>query len=121
MTTFQLVGLPLLAILTLLTVVAVWRHTINFRVGIAWVILWVLAAWAIAQPSLTMVVAHALGIGRGADLVLYCSILAMMAGFFLGYIRLKRMEREITRLVRHIAIKDAPNEANGEPASTQKV
>jgi small membrane protein len=48
-----------------------------------------------------------LGIGRGADLVFYCGILAMLVGFLLFYIRYRRVEEEITLLVRHIALLEA--------------
>lgn len=118
MTTFQTIGLPLVAIFALLTIVATWRHAINARAGVAWLLVWIAAAAAIARPSLTVTVAHLLGIGRGADLVLYCAILAMLGGFFLGYVRFKRLEREITRLVRHIAVSEAERggTASGEKA-----
>ena len=106
MTTFQVVGLPLVGLLAVVTLVAMVRHAINGRAGTAWLLLWVAAAVAIAKPSITAVIAHALGIGRGADLVFYCSILGMLVAFFLVYTRFKRMEREITRLVRHLAIRD---------------
>ena len=110
MTTFQAVGLPLLGLIALVTAIAVLRHIINPRAGLAWLILWISAAIAIARPSITMQIAHALGIGRGADLVLYCAILGMLIAFFLVYIRFKRVERDITRLVRHIAISEAERE-----------
>lgn len=104
MTTFQMIGLPLLAVLALLTLIATLQHTIQWRAGAGWLVVWIAAASAIARPSMTITMAHALGIGRGADLVLYCAILAMLIGFFFIYIRFKRLDREITRLVRHIAI-----------------
>ncbi len=106
MTTFQAVGLPLIGLLAVITLVAVVRHVINLRAGMGWLLLWIAAAVAIAKPSITAVIAHALGIGRGADLVLYCSILGMLIAFFLVYTRFKRLDREITRLVRHLAIRD---------------
>ena len=104
MTTFQSIGLPLLAVLALITVVAMVRHSINARAGFGWLAVWIAGATAIARPSITITVAHALGIGRGADLVLYCAILGMLIGFFFIYIRFKRLDREITKVVRHIAI-----------------
>lgn len=107
MTTFQSIGLPLLALLALITLVAMVRHSINVRAGFGWLAVWISAATAIARPSITITLAHALGIGRGADLVLYCAILAMLIGFFFIYIRFKRLDREITKLVRHIAIRQA--------------
>jgi hypothetical protein len=106
MTTFQAVGLPLIGLLALITLVAIIRHAINGRAGTGWLLLWIAAAGAIAKPEITAVIAHSLGIGRGTDLVLYCSILGMLVAFFLVYTRFKRLEREITRLVRHLAIRE---------------
>jgi hypothetical protein len=52
-------------------------------------------------------VAHLLGIGRGADLVSYCGIVAMLVGFWMVYIRLLRLRREVTLTVRRLAILEA--------------
>ena len=62
---------------------------------------------AVAFPDLTPRVAKSVGIGRGADLVLYCAVLFMLAGFFFVYLRLVRLRRYVTELVRHIAILEA--------------
>ena len=74
--------------------------------------IWFCAAVAILQPELTVRVAKALGIGRGADLVLYCSVVAMMVGFMMMYVRLQRLQRELTVVVRHLALREASVEAN---------
>jgi len=54
--------------------------------------------------------AHALGIGRGADLVFYCAVVIMMIGFWMVYVRLRGLRREMTMLVRHLAILEARKE-----------
>src|SRR5205823_270368 len=68
---------------------------------------WVGAAVAIAVPGLVQAAAELLGIGRGADVVLYLSVLAFMWAAFFLYARCLRLEREITALTRHLAIRDA--------------
>jgi hypothetical protein len=108
--TFQTVGLPLLFLLVVVTIVAIARQALTRRAGIGWMLLWLIAAYAIAKPSITMSIAHLLGIGRGADLVFYCGILGMLIGFFLIYIRIKRLEQENTVLVRHIALAENERE-----------
>lgn len=107
LTSFQTIALIGAAVLLTITLAAAARHSIDWRTAFAWSALWVAAAVAILRPSLTIAVAQFLGIGRGADLVFYCGILAMLAGFFFVYVRIKRLEREITRLVRAIAIREA--------------
>lgn len=104
MTNFQTIGLAVAVLLLLATAVAAGGRAINRRAAFAWSVLWLATGISIARPSLTIVVAHFLGIGRGADLVFYCAILAMFIGFFVTYVRLKRLDRQITILVREAAL-----------------
>lgn len=104
LTSFQTIALIGTAVILVATLAAAARHSIEWRTGFAWSLLWIAAAVAIARPSVTIALAHFLGIGRGADLVFYCGILGMMCGFWLVYVRMKRLERDITKLVRQIAI-----------------
>ena len=68
---------------------------------------WIGAGVAIADPWLVQSVATALGIGRAADAVLYVFVLAFLWVSFYLYTRCLRLEREITALTRHLAIRDA--------------
>jgi hypothetical protein len=104
---FQLLGIALLLLAVVVTVAAAGRRHLSWGAAAAWTALWLAAAVAIAIPNSTMVVAHALGIQRGADLVFYSAILAMFAGFFVVFVRLRRIEQDLTRVVRHVAIRDA--------------
>ncbi|MGA7617084.1 MAG: DUF2304 domain-containing protein [Thermoanaerobaculia bacterium] len=110
MTLFQWIGLPVTAMLFVFTIVVVARRRMSPRVGLAWSLLWIAAATAIAQPEITVVIAHLLGIGRGTDLVFYLAILATLFGFFALYLRMRKVETEITRLVRHLALRDAASD-----------
>jgi hypothetical protein len=107
MSPFQIVAVGVVACLLVLSVAAVIQGWTGRKEGAAWIAVWIVAGVAIVQPDLTMQVAHALGVGRGADLVLYCSVIAMMTGFFMVYSRLRRVRRDITVLTRHLAIKGA--------------
>lgn len=107
MSAFQLVSLSLVGALLLLCLGGIMRGWITRRLGMAWLLLWLGVGTAIAYPRLTVLVAHVLGIGRGADLVFYCAILMTLVGFFLVYLRLRRLEANVTKIVRHIALKEA--------------
>ncbi|MBU0717710.1 MAG: DUF2304 domain-containing protein [Planctomycetes bacterium] len=107
MSTFQVLALGFLACLIVGTVVAMVKRSGVHRDNLLWLLLWVLAGLAIAWPDLTAIVAAALGIGRGADLVLYCAVVVMMVGFLMVYVRLRRLRRDLTLLVRHLALRDA--------------
>lgn len=106
MTNFQTFGLTVAAILFAATIAAAAARAINRRAAFGWCLLWIAAAVAIAYPATTAAVAQFLGIGRGADLVFYCAILAMLAALFVIYLRFKRLEREITAIVRHLALRE---------------
>lgn len=105
MTTFQLAAFVFLAMALTATITLGARAHLSRRVTFAWSLLWITAAVAIARPEWTMPIANALGIARGADLVFYTSILGMFIGFFAVYVRLRRLESEITRLVRELALR----------------
>ena len=106
MTTFQIVTLPLIALIVLATVIQISRRRLAPRFGFAWMVLWVAAAVSIADPEILVRAAHFLGIGRGADLVLYLSVIFSFSAFFITYLRFRRVEEQLTTIVRHIAIRD---------------
>lgn len=112
MTTFQIITLPLLAAMVLVTAVQIARRRIASRPAFLWIALWIAAAVVIADPDLLVRIAHFLGIGRGADLVLYLSILFMFVACFLIYLRFRRLDEQLTTIVRHLAIHDAERGAD---------
>ncbi len=104
---FQVLAVAILALLLLLTVAAAAAKKATRREAVFWCLAWLTGAAAIFRPDLTMTLARKLGIGRGADLLLYCAVGIMMVGFMMVYIRLRRLRREMTLIVRHMALKDA--------------
>ncbi|MHC4709017.1 MAG: DUF2304 family protein [Planctomycetota bacterium] len=117
---FQVFGLMVCSIFGVGAVLSVLRGRIGPLVGLAWLTLWVTAGIAIARPEITVAAARLLGITRGADLVFYLAILGMIIGFFAVYLGLRRLEGEITSLVRNIAIQQAESEAENETAETAR-
>jgi hypothetical protein len=78
---------------------------------------WVGAVIAIVVPGLVQPAAELLGIGREADVVLYLSVLTFTCAAFFLYARCLRLEREITALTRHLAIRDAVRGRAGQEAA----
>ncbi len=101
-----LAGLGLLGLIGV-TMAAVGRGLVNRREATFLCLLWIAAGVAVVYPRITVIVARVLGIGRGADLVSYCAVVFMMVGFSMIYVRLRRLRREVTLLVRELAIRDA--------------
>ncbi len=59
-------------------------------------------------PDITNTIAHRLGVGRGADLIFYTSILIFWFVILKLYARIRKLEQLLTQIVR----KDALDEAN---------
>ena len=113
MSGFQQIALPAVAILAALSLYGAWRGHGGRSASALWLAVWSAAALAIAWPDLTQRVARSLGIQRGADLVFYCAVLAMLGGFFVVSLRLRQLSRETTLLVRHLALRDAATAPEG--------
>ncbi|MBK8083307.1 MAG: DUF2304 domain-containing protein [Devosia sp.] len=61
----------------------------------------------VVAPDLANLLANAVGIGRGADLIIYVFIVVVLAAIFNLHLRL-RAEREVTtRVVRELALNNA--------------
>jgi small membrane protein len=76
-------------------------RTLNF---LFWTLVWLGTASIIIFPDATSFVAHILGIGRGADLIIYASLLVSFYLIFRIHLMLARLEQEITEIVRAIAL-----------------
>ena len=107
MSLFQLAGLGLSLTICGLFAWGVARGRSRPRTALPWTVLWAAAAVAFAWPESTAIVARRLGVDRGADLISYVSVLAMLAGFFWVSVRLRNLNREITLLVRQLALSNA--------------
>lgn len=104
---FQILALTLLVMIVVVTFEAAARGGIRKRIATLWLLVWGAAGTAVVWPQSTALVATALGIGRGADLILYCTVVATMVGFFYVYTRFRRLDRQLTLLVRRLAVLNA--------------
>ena len=122
MSLFQILVLVLAACLFVGSFVALARGWLTRRECFVWAAVWLAAGVTVAWPQVTRIIARALGIGRGADLVLYCSVIVMIAGLMMMYARLRAVRRDLTLLVRRLAIAEAltttgtPRDASHEDA-----
>ncbi len=107
MNTFQWILCPLLALAALSELIRLrrsWSHPAQRLVRMA---VWLAAAVAIAKPSLITRFANAIGIGRGADVVLYLFVLAFLVVSFSLYSNQLRLQRRISKLVTHLSVREA--------------
>jgi hypothetical protein len=119
MSTFQVLLLLLVAAAMFYFMIVTRRSAVqrlfvlSFFVGVTVCVLF---------PAATTVVAHAIGIGRGADLVLYLSVFFLFVALFQAQLRLKHNEARLTAVVRALAVQmplqqpvSTTNEAVGGP------
>ena len=117
---FQIVFLFVDGLLFCASIVAASRGKVSRRDGLLWSTLCLAAGLAVLWPRITELVADALGIGRGADLILYFAVAIMMAGFWKTYLNLRMLRREVTVLVRHIALLEAERRDEEAHDSTEE-
>lgn len=102
----------LIQIILLIFIIFVLSRTVlQFRRGLIsskeltfWFILWLAVGVVVILPQTASFLANLLGVGRGADLVIYLSIVVLFYIVFRIFIRLDRLDREITKIVRELAL-----------------
>ena len=106
-----LLSLILLAAVAM-TVRRVKQDAMRWREAFAWILLWVGIGVVIWRPDTTTVVARLVGIGRGADLVLYAAVIGLLIMVFQLHVAHERLERQLTELVRKKALEGLKHETN---------
>jgi len=76
----------------------------SFQTFILWLILWVLLAIFAIVPEPSNLLARFLGIGRGLDLMLIFGLIFVYYLVFRIYLKIEKINQDITELVRKIAI-----------------
>ncbi|OWK44968.1 DUF2304 domain-containing protein [Fimbriiglobus ruber] len=107
MTGFQVVSLAVLGVLLLRDVLGLTGLKGGLTLRAARSAVWVAAAVTIADPMLVQEVAYLLGVGRGADVILYLFVLAFLWVSFSLYAAHLRTQRQLTAVVRHLAVREA--------------
>lgn len=84
-------------------------HGVRLQAGkrIGFVVFLLLNAYAVVRPDDVTWLARHLGVGRGADLVLYLTVVAVVFAVLHFYLRTRELERRITDLARAVALRDA--------------
>lgn len=73
---------------------------------------------AVIFPGLLNDIANLVGVGRGTDLVLYALVVVFVGNAIAAAAQNRQLHREITRLARWAAIRDA-EERDGRPVDDQ--
>lgn len=74
--------------------------------ALAWSGVWIVAAIVVARPDTTTDIAQFLGVGRGADLILYGAVITLLILVFQLHVAHYKLERQLTELIRKQALED---------------
>jgi len=103
--------LPLQIIVSLFVILVVFRLTKKYKDSalkisefIGWLVIWIIILVVFWLPQTTSYLAFLLGIGRGVDLAVYMAILICFYLIFRLYLKSDKQQKEITKLVRHLAL-----------------
>ena len=100
MTLFQWIFGTLCAVIGLRYLIRMIQGDGSRLAAIFWGLLWAGAAVTIFRPGITAEIAAWMGIGRGADLVMYLGLLTGIGLTRYFYSRQRRLENVVTQLVR---------------------
>lgn len=99
----------LLSLFILFALINIWGRyrakEVTLRSLFFWLIFWLAVAVVVWQPNLATEAANRVGVGRGSDLALYISVAVIFYLIFRITVRLEKMDRNITKIVREISLK----------------
>lgn len=75
-----------------------------------WLVFWVMVMGATVWFRETDVIAGFFGVEKGADLAVYVSVIVLFYIIFKLIVKIDKMDRDMTRLVRELAIKEDKKE-----------
>jgi hypothetical protein len=82
------------------------RKDINVLNFSLWLIFWLAAILVIFQPELSTQVAKIFGVGRGADLIIYFSLILIFYFLFSFAIKIRKIENNIAKIVTAISLRN---------------
>jgi len=112
-----MIYLPLQIIVSLFVIFVVFRLTKKFKDNIlktsefvGWLVIWLIVLVVFWIPQTTSYLAAIFGIGRGVDLAIYVAVLIIFYLIFRLYLKIDKQQKEITKIVRHLALKEGEKE-----------
>lgn len=109
-------------VLVAFAVFALSRVVLRFRKGglpvihlVTWFLFWAAVIVAVLWPTTTSAVAAWVRVGRGTDLVMYLSVMAIFYLVFRMFGKIEELERQITRVVRAAALKELDEQPAAAP------
>ncbi len=100
----QIVLVAFAAFATARVVPRLRARTLRLGEGLVWIGVWLGAAIVAVLPGAAQWIADLAGVGRGADVVIYLTLAALVYALFRVRLTIRGLERQITELVRALAL-----------------
>jgi hypothetical protein len=90
------------------------KREITIQEFLGWLVFWLLVLGATFWPKFTDLIASKVGVSRGADLLVYLSIIVLFFAVFKIIVKLKKIDRDITKIVREVALDKTNDKDNNK-------
>lgn len=77
---------------------------VTVRWFVIWTLFWLVVIGVAITPESTDILANLVGVERGADLLVYIAVVVLSYAMYRVFVQLEKQNRELTELVRKIAI-----------------
>jgi len=84
----------------------------SFLNFLSWLIFWLIILAVIIWPDTSSFLARVFGVGRGADLMIYLGLIVIFYFLFYFTIKIYKLEHDLTKVVRHLALKEKEEKEN---------
>ena len=101
----------------------VWKlrdNEINRESAVFWIFIWVLVILIVVFPGTMGYLATLTGVERGVDVIIYVAIIILFYLVYRIYIKMENIEREITLIVREIAVLKRENNKKNKKNKNSK-
>src|SRR5215510_4204222 len=96
----------LITLLALLVVFVIWQKITSPAVRRTALIILAIGVYFVLQPDHANAVAHLVGVGRGADLLMYLWVVVTFSAVLVLYLKIVEMSRMLTELARRLALSE---------------
>ena len=96
------------------------EKVISTKNALFWTIIWISALIGVILPGTTTKIASFFSVGRGVDAIIYIALSVLFYLVFRIYVMIEDLRRDITTIVRNVALKNLEGKIPKIPKSQKK-
>ena len=120
LTTIQILLLIFILFAASRVLLRVKEKVISTQAGFFWLLVWLAAVIGVVLPGTTTRLASYFGVGRGVDVIVYLSLALLFYLVFRIYVMIEYIRREITFLIRQLALNSSISPVKSRRKRTKK-